>query len=166
MVTLNGHFISPGACLFCSKILQILGFFSRFPSRKPSEQLPSVCTPQQVVLTGPLPTRAGPLLHIKCLTVPNNRSQGLCLTKMFALLLTAVSSLASLSGVAAHGYVQDVLAGGTHYTGYLPYSDPYYNPPPDRIIRKIPGNGNTHVFVSFYSLIVVAGPVQDVTLIE
>ncbi|VDB82842.1 unnamed protein product [Peniophora sp. CBMAI 1063] len=69
---------------------------------------------------------------------------------MFALLLTVATSLASLGGVAAHGYVQDVVAGSTHYTGYLPYSDPYYNPPPERIIRKIPGNG----------------PVQDVTLID
>ena len=69
---------------------------------------------------------------------------------MFALLFAAASSLASLGGVAAHGYVQDVVVGSTHYTGYLPYSDPYYSPPPERIIRKIPGNG----------------PVQDVTLIE
>lgn len=50
-------------------------------------------------------------------------------------------ALAAISSVHAHGYVQDVVIGSTHYTGYLPYTDPYYSPPPDRIIRKIPGNG-------------------------
>lgn len=60
---------------------------------------------------------------------------------MHPLLLAFASILASLGGVAAHGYVQDVVVGSTHYTGYLPYTDPYYSPPPERIIRKIPGNG-------------------------
>lgn len=36
------------------------------------------------------------------------------------------------------------------YSGYLPYSDPYYSTPPSRIFRKINGNG----------------PVEDVTLID
>lgn len=69
---------------------------------------------------------------------------------VISLVLTAltVSSLTSL--VHGHGYVQEVVIGSTDYTGYLPYTDPYYNPPPERIIRKIPGNG----------------PVTDLTLIE
>lgn len=47
----------------------------------------------------------------------------------------------NIPSVNAHGYVQDVVIGTTHYTGYLPYTDPYYNPVPERIIRAIPGNG-------------------------
>ncbi|THH16965.1 hypothetical protein EW146_g3769 [Bondarzewia mesenterica] len=60
------------------------------------------------------------------------------LSLAFALTTAVLSALPS---VRAHGYVQDVVIGSTHYTGYLPYSDPYYNPVPERIIRKIPGNG-------------------------
>ena len=56
-------------------------------------------------------------------------------------LCGALATFAAVTSVKAHGYVQDVVIGTTHYTGYLPYSDPYYDPPPDRIIRKIPGNG-------------------------
>jgi hypothetical protein len=40
-----------------------------------------------------------------------------------------------------HGYVQEVVIGSDKYTGYLPFTDPYANPEPERIIRKIPGNG-------------------------
>ncbi|KAK0219122.1 glycoside hydrolase [Armillaria fumosa] len=40
--------------------------------------------------------------------------------------------------------------GSTKYTGYLPYSDPYYNLVPQRIVRQIPSNG----------------PVEDLTLID
>lgn len=54
---------------------------------------------------------------------------------------TAAAALAFISTVNAHGYVQDVVIGSTHYTGYLPYSDPYYDPVPERVIRPIPGNG-------------------------
>ncbi|RDB18186.1 Polysaccharide monooxygenase Cel61a [Hypsizygus marmoreus] len=54
------------------------------------------------------------------------------------------------SSVNAHGYVQEITLGSTKYTGYLPYSDPYYNPPPSRIVRKVPGNG----------------PVEDLSLID
>ncbi|KIY72574.1 lytic polysaccharide monooxygenase [Cylindrobasidium torrendii FP15055 ss-10] len=59
--------------------------------------------------------------------------------------------LVSLAGlVYAHGYVQEITLGSTKYSGYLPYSDPYYNPVPERIVRQIPGNG----------------PVTDVSLID
>ncbi|KAI0769358.1 glycoside hydrolase family 61 protein [Trametes elegans] len=63
-----------------------------------------------------------------------------------ALLLAALAALK----VEAHGYVQDVVIGAQHYTGYLPYQDPYMNPAPERIIRKIPSNG----------------PVTDLSLID
>ncbi|KAF9002942.1 glycoside hydrolase family 61 protein F [Cyathus striatus] len=43
--------------------------------------------------------------------------------------------------VRGHGYVEEITVGTTKYTGYLPYSDPYYSTPPARIVRKIPGNG-------------------------
>ncbi|KAF5353362.1 hypothetical protein D9756_007862 [Leucocoprinus leucothites] len=66
------------------------------------------------------------------------------LTLAFASLLAAVIS------VQGHGYVSEVTNGGQTYTGYLPDSDPYTNPPPKRIIRKIPGNG----------------PVTDLSLID
>jgi len=66
------------------------------------------------------------------------------------LLSILSSALILLPRVIGHGYVQDVVIDSTHYTGYLPYTDPYYSPPPQRLIRSIPGNG----------------PVQDVTLID
>lgn len=57
-----------------------------------------------------------------------------------ALAFTA-TVLSTLTLVGAHGYVQELKLGSTSYTGYLPYSDPYYDPPIPRIIRKVPGNG-------------------------
>ncbi|KAK0184835.1 glycoside hydrolase family 61 protein F [Armillaria mellea] len=68
---------------------------------------------------------------------------------MFKAALVA-SLLASIASVHGHGYVETIVADGTEYSGYLPYSDPYYNPVPDRIVRPIPGNG----------------PVEDLTLID
>lgn len=56
-------------------------------------------------------------------------------------LWTLASFLSVIPCVHSHGYVQEVNIGLTAYTGYLPYSDPYYNPVPQRIIRAIPGNG-------------------------
>ncbi|KAG7441384.1 glycoside hydrolase [Guyanagaster necrorhizus] len=52
-----------------------------------------------------------------------------------------VVALSLLTSVRAHGYVETFVYGGINYTGYLPYSDPYTNPVPDRIERVIPGNG-------------------------
>ncbi|KAI5118830.1 hypothetical protein M0805_009408 [Coniferiporia weirii] len=69
---------------------------------------------------------------------------------MFAAAILSLLGLSTISSVRGHGYVQEVVANGVTYTGYLPYSDPYYNPVPERIIRAIPGNG----------------PVQDITLID
>ncbi|CAE6463629.1 unnamed protein product [Rhizoctonia solani] len=57
---------------------------------------------------------------------------------------------ATATTVLGHGYVQEVVTSSGTYTGYLPYSDPYTSPAPERIIRKIPGNG----------------PVEDLTSIE
>ena len=62
---------------------------------------------------------------------------------MFAILTALVSALSAATLANAHGYVQDVVVGSTHYTGYLPYEDPYKNPVPDRVIRPIPGNGKS-----------------------
>ncbi|KAI9067237.1 lytic polysaccharide monooxygenase [Trametes sanguinea] len=69
---------------------------------------------------------------------------------MFSAILTLFVTALAATSVDAHGYVQEVVIGSTHYTGYLPYQDPYYPVPPQRIIRKIPGNG----------------PVTDLTLID
>jgi len=65
-----------------------------------------------------------------------------------SLSVVVLSALAVC--VQGHGYVQDIVSGSTHFTGYLPYQDPYYNPPPQRIVREIPGNG----------------PVTDLSLID
>ncbi|KAJ7866064.1 glycoside hydrolase family 61 protein [Mycena olivaceomarginata] len=50
------------------------------------------------------------------------------------------SLLTVLTVVRGHGYVQQITAGSAVYTGYLPYTDPYYKQP-QRIVRAIPGNG-------------------------
>ncbi|KAF8684071.1 Glycoside hydrolase [Rhizoctonia solani] len=57
---------------------------------------------------------------------------------------------ATATTVLGHGYVQEVVTSSGTYTGYLPYSDPYTSPAPERVIRKIPGNG----------------PVEDLTSID
>jgi len=59
----------------------------------------------------------------------------------FAFLITLIS---------AHGYVDNLTIAGTFYEGYQPYTDPYYNPIPNRIVRPISGNG----------------PILDLTLID
>lgn len=46
------------------------------------------------------------------------------------------------AGVAnAHGYVTKSVINGQTYEGYNPFADPYYPTPPQRIFRRIPGNG-------------------------
>ncbi|KAJ7151977.1 glycoside hydrolase family 61 protein [Mycena filopes] len=57
------------------------------------------------------------------------------------MLLKFVSGLSLLSVALGHGYVQQITAGSAVYTGYLPYTDPYYKYVPQRIVRAIPGNG-------------------------
>ncbi|KAF3763853.1 family 61 glycoside hydrolase [Cryphonectria parasitica EP155] len=59
-------------------------------------------------------------------------------------------ALASAGLVFGHGYVDNATISGISYTFYQPYTDPYEDPAPERISRKIPGNG----------------PVLDVTLID
>lgn len=66
------------------------------------------------------------------------------------MLFSAIFLFALSTVVSAHGYVQEITLGSTKYTGYLPYTDPYYNPVPQRIVRQIPGNG----------------PVTDLSLID
>ncbi|KAL7281321.1 hypothetical protein ACG7TL_004630 [Trametes sanguinea] len=65
---------------------------------------------------------------------------------MFSAILTLLVTALAATRVDAHGYVQEVVIGSTHYTGYLPYQDPYYPVPPERIIRKIPGNAPAPLF--------------------
>ncbi|KAJ4398019.1 hypothetical protein N0V85_006394 [Neurospora sp. IMI 360204] len=54
---------------------------------------------------------------------------------------TFATLLASVSLVAAHGYVDNATIGGQFYQFYQPYQDPYMGTAPERISRKIPGNG-------------------------
>lgn len=87
---------------------------------------------------------------------------------MFKLTL-ALFLLSALVSVRGHGYVQEVVSGSTKYTGYLPYQDPYYNPPPQRIIRKLPGNGEFEskaLCVPISRLNPRIGPITDLSLIE
>lgn len=60
---------------------------------------------------------------------------------------TTLALIASATLVAGHGYVTNATIGGTDYEFYQPYQDPYKSPAPDRVSRKITGNG----------------PVEDVT---
>ncbi|KAF9461354.1 glycoside hydrolase family 61 protein [Collybia nuda] len=57
---------------------------------------------------------------------------------MFKSVL-ALSLLSILVSVHGHGYVQEVVVDSVRYSGYLPDTDPYEIPPPQRIVRKIPG---------------------------
>ena len=61
---------------------------------------------------------------------------------MISKVSFAVIALSSLINfVSGHGYVQEITSGAIKYPGYNPNTDPYYNPPQARIVRKIPGNG-------------------------
>ncbi|OBZ67998.1 Polysaccharide monooxygenase Cel61a [Grifola frondosa] len=61
----------------------------------------------------------------------------------FSLSIPLLALTLALSSrmVNAHGYVQNVVVGGQDYTGWLPFTDPYANPVPSRIVRKIPDDG-------------------------
>ena len=88
---------------------------------------------------------------------------------MFAICAAFIIAAFAATSVKAHGYVQDIVVGSTHYTGYLPYEDPYKNPVPDRVIRPIPGNGkslHSQLEVKTVLTSTMLGPVEDVTLIE
>ncbi|KAK0200552.1 glycoside hydrolase family 61 protein F [Desarmillaria ectypa] len=61
---------------------------------------------------------------------------------MFKATLVA-SLLVSIASVRGHSHVETIVADGTEYNSYLPYSDPYCDPVPDRIVRPIPGNVET-----------------------
>ena len=60
------------------------------------------------------------------------------------------SLLATAALASAHGFVANASIGGETYEFYDPNTDPYTNPPPERISRRIPGNG----------------PVEDVSSID
>ncbi|KAF9653186.1 glycoside hydrolase, partial [Thelephora ganbajun] len=55
------------------------------------------------------------------------------------IILTTL--LAAVTSVAAHGYVSQVVADGQTEPAWAPFSDPYMNPVPVRVVRKIPGDG-------------------------
>jgi hypothetical protein len=54
---------------------------------------------------------------------------------------TFTTLLASVTYVAAHGYVTSVTADGQTDSGWLPFTDPYMSPVPARVVRKIPNDG-------------------------
>ncbi|RPB17327.1 hypothetical protein P167DRAFT_531575 [Morchella conica CCBAS932] len=60
-----------------------------------------------------------------------------------------LSALGTAALTAAHGIVQNLNIGGSEYSGYLPYNDPYSSPVPERIVWAFPTAGN--------------GPVEDVS---
>jgi hypothetical protein len=73
-----------------------------------------------------------------------------------------------VASVRAHGYVANVTIGGEVYSGWIPEVDPYLSPTPERIVRKIPGNGESEhgrVFLIIPHIYQI-GPVTDLSLIE
>ncbi|KAF8473281.1 glycoside hydrolase, partial [Kalaharituber pfeilii] len=52
-----------------------------------------------------------------------------------------LGTIAYAGGAFAHGYVQEMLIDNQRYGGYLPFSDPYQNPKPQRIGWTMPNNG-------------------------
>ncbi|KAJ3480341.1 hypothetical protein NLI96_g8421 [Meripilus lineatus] len=60
---------------------------------------------------------------------------------MFTILTTIVVALSLVIGTHGHGYVHELEIGGKSYTGFLPFSDPWASPVPERVIRKIPNDG-------------------------
>lgn len=75
-------------------------------------------------------------------------------------------ALGLIACVAGHGYVEQETVGGVQYTGYLPYQDPYYNPPPQRIVRRVHSLGVEFDSHLSYSKIPGNGPVTDLSLID
>ncbi|TGZ81820.1 glycoside hydrolase [Ascodesmis nigricans] len=69
---------------------------------------------------------------------------------MRTLSVFATAAVGFASTVLGHGYVNEAIINGITYTGYQPYQDPYMNPIPARIFRKIAGNG----------------PIEDLSLID
>ncbi|KAL0951979.1 hypothetical protein HGRIS_008632 [Hohenbuehelia grisea] len=69
---------------------------------------------------------------------------------MFKFTVGLATVLSIAGSVVGHGYVQQITSGSSSWSGYLPYSDPYYNPVPQRVVRPVPGNG----------------PVTDLSLID
>ncbi|KAJ2917496.1 hypothetical protein MD484_g2919, partial [Candolleomyces efflorescens] len=65
-----------------------------------------------------------------------------------SLLFVAVAQLAQI--VSGHGYVSQVVLGSVAWPGYHPYVDPYLDPVPEKLIRKLPA----------------ISPIEDLTLID
>lgn len=58
--------------------------------------------------------------------------------------------LATASLVAGHGYIETAVIDGTKHTFWQINSDPYIQPPPQRVARPVQGNG----------------PVEDVDILD
>ncbi|QRW22113.1 glycoside hydrolase family 61 protein [Rhizoctonia solani] len=58
------------------------------------------------------------------------------------MLFTSLAVLvAGATSVRAHGYVQSVNIAGQTYPGWLPFSDPYIQPNPQTVVRKVADDG-------------------------
>ncbi|CAE6458709.1 unnamed protein product [Rhizoctonia solani] len=58
------------------------------------------------------------------------------------MLLTSIAVLiAGATSVRAHGYVQTVNIGGQNYEAWHPFTDPYVQPNPATVVRKVPDDG-------------------------
>ncbi|KXN89073.1 Polysaccharide monooxygenase Cel61a [Leucoagaricus sp. SymC.cos] len=60
---------------------------------------------------------------------------------MLRLSLAFLTAAAGIMGVNAHAYVASVTTGGVAYPGWAPFTDPYLNPVPVRVERRILDNG-------------------------
>ncbi|KAG2008469.1 hypothetical protein CC2G_013900 [Coprinopsis cinerea AmutBmut pab1-1] len=70
--------------------------------------------------------------------------------RFYSLLVVSVGLLGHWTRVVAHGFIREVTLGSTVYPGYHPFVDSWWDPPPERIVRKVPG----------------ISPIEDLTLID
>ncbi|KAF8650452.1 hypothetical protein AX16_005254 [Volvariella volvacea WC 439] len=59
----------------------------------------------------------------------------------FASVFFLFFCLSRFQPVIGHGYVHEIIANGQSYPGWLPFSDNFANPPPQKIARRIPNDG-------------------------
>lgn len=92
---------------------------------------PGLLTPDWSIRSSSISEIAVPLLYSPSLL-------DLSTMRCIAILATLLSAV---TYVAAHGYVTSVTTDGQTESGWLPFSDPYMNPVPTRVVRKIPSDG-------------------------
>ncbi|TFK21798.1 glycoside hydrolase [Coprinopsis marcescibilis] len=70
--------------------------------------------------------------------------------RKLAQLAVVVGLLGECLSVLGHGFVREITLGSSVHPGYHPFVDSWWTPPPQRIVRKVPG----------------ISPIEDLTLID